>query len=127
VQAKEQEIARNLKIESTDSKAERDLAALQPYSALSVTIAVARPSVHREDGTTEATEPDVQTSSQIVPGRELLEAMQNYSQRVEEFKKQNPDFPALLDQSTEIPLAARDQILRMRNWARHRIVFKLCA
>jgi len=41
--------------------------------------------------------------------------MQTCSQRVEEFKKQNPNFSALVDQSTEIPLAARDQIFRMRN------------
>ena len=108
-------MARNLRIDSTDSEAERGLAGLQPYKTLSVTIAVARPPVQREDGSVEHAPEDVQNLSGVVPGRELLEAMQTYSQRVEEFKKQNPNFTALVDQSTEIPLAARDQILRMRN------------
>jgi hypothetical protein len=109
-------MAKNLRIESsTDSKAERDVAALQPYTTVSVTIATARPSVQREDGGTEAAEPDVQTSSQVVPSRELRENAMEYYRRVREFTKQNPDFPALVDQSTEIPLSARDQVLRMPN------------
>jgi hypothetical protein len=40
-------MAKNLRIESTDSKAERDFAALQPYTTVSVTVATARPSVQR--------------------------------------------------------------------------------
>ena len=44
-----------------------------------------------------------------------MENAAEYDRRVQEFKKQQPNFSALVDQSTEIPLAARDQILRMRN------------
>jgi len=108
-------MAKNLRIESTDSKAERDLAALQPYTTVSVTVSTARQPIRRPDGGTEAAEPDVQNISQVVPGRELMESMAEYGRRVEEFKKQQPNFNALLAQSTEeIPLSARDQILRER-------------
>jgi hypothetical protein len=53
--------------------------------------------------------------SKAVPGRELMEDTAECDKRVHEFKKQQLNFSALVDQSTEIPLAARDQIFRMRN------------
>jgi len=100
-----------VKIESTDSKAEREMATFAPYSSVSVTVQPIR----RPDGGTEAAEPDVETSSKVVPGRELMENATEYDRRVQEFKKQQPNFSTLVDQSTEIPLAARNQIFRMRN------------
>jgi len=108
-------MARNLRIESTDSKAEREMATFAPYSSISVTVTASRQPIRRPDGGTEAAEPDVETSSKVVPGRELMESLAEYGRRVEEFKKQQPNFNALLAQSTEeIPRSARDQILRER-------------
>jgi hypothetical protein len=106
-------MAKNLRIESTDSEAERGFATLQPYTTVSVTVATARQPIRRPDGGTEAAEPDVENTSQVVPGRELLENALEYDRRVQEFKRQQPNFSALVNQSTEIPLAARDQIFRM--------------
>jgi len=109
-------MARNLKIESsTDGKAEREMAAFAPYHSMSITVTAARPSIRRPDGGTEAAEPDVQNTSQVVPGRELVNDASEYDRRVQEFKKLQPNFSALVDQPTEIPLAAHNQILRMRN------------
>ena len=48
-------------------------------------------------------------------GRELIENAAEYDRRVEEFKKLQPNFNSLVNQPTEIPLAALDQLLRMRN------------
>ena len=112
-------MAKRLKIESTDSAAERELATFAPYSSVSVTVTAARQPTRRPDGGIEAAEPDVETSSKVVPGRELMENATEYDRRVEEFKKQQPNFSALVNQPTEIPLAARDQILRMRNGPDH--------
>jgi hypothetical protein len=108
-------MAKNLKIESTDSKAEREMATFAPYSSVSVTVTASRQPIRRPDGATEAAEPDVETSSKVVPGRELMENTAEYNRRVEEFKKQQPNFSAFVNQSTEIPLAVRDQVFRMRN------------
>ena len=108
-------MAKNLKIESTDSKAERDFATLQPYTTVSVTVPTARQPIRRPDGGTEAAEPDVETSSKVVPGRELMDNAAEYDRRVQEFKKQQPNFSTLVNQPTEIPVSAHDQILRMRN------------
>ena len=55
-----------MRIDSTDSELDQRIAGLQPYTSVSVTIATARPSVQRDDGSTEAAEPDVQTRSQVV-------------------------------------------------------------
>src|SRR6516225_5189882 len=108
-------MAKNLRIDSADSKAEREMATFAPYSSISVTVTAARQPTRRPDGGIEAAEPDVETSSKVLPGRELMENAAEYDRRVQEFKKQQPNFTALVDQSTEIPLAARDQIFRMRN------------
>ena len=110
-------MAKNLRIESTDSKAEREMATFAPYSSVSVRVTAARQPIRRPDGGTEATEPDVETSSKVVPSRELMENAMEYDRRVQEFKKQQPNFSALVDQPTEIPVSAHDQILRMRNGA----------
>ena len=67
-------MARNLKIEGTDSEAARRLATLTPYKSVSVMVTTARQSIQRPDGGTEAAEPDVQTSSQVVPGSAESEA-----------------------------------------------------
>ena len=85
-------MAKNLRIESTDSEAERDFAALQPYTTVSVTVATARPSIHREDGSIEHADEDVQNLSGVMPGRELTQNKAEYERRVEEFKKQQPNF-----------------------------------
>jgi hypothetical protein len=77
-------MTKNLKIESTDSEAERGLAALAPYTTVSVTVATAGQPIRRPDGGTEHAEPYVQNTSEVRPGRELLEAMQTYGQRVED-------------------------------------------
>jgi hypothetical protein len=108
-------MARNLRIESTDSKAEREMATFAPYSSVSVTVTSSRQPIRRPDGGTEAAEPDVETSSKVVPSRERMENASEYSRRVEAFKKQQPNFSELVNQPTEIPQAARDQIFRMRN------------
>jgi hypothetical protein len=80
-----------------------------------VTVATARQRIRLRGGGTVHSEPDVENTSQVVPSRELKGNALEYDQRVREFKKQQPNFSALIDQSTEIPLAARDQILRKRN------------
>jgi hypothetical protein len=111
-----EEMARKLSIESsTDSKAAREMATFAPYSSVSVTVTAARQPVRRPDGGTEAAEPDVETSSKVMAGRELMENAMEYDRRVQEFRKQQPNFSTLVNQPTEIPVAARDQIFRMRN------------
>jgi len=65
-------MARNLKIEGTDSEAERRMATLTPYKSVSVTVTTARQPIQRPDGGTEAAEPDVQTRSLVVPGRDSV-------------------------------------------------------
>jgi len=77
-------MTKNLKIESTDSEAERGLAALAPYTTSSVTVATAGQPIRRPDGGTEHAEPYFQNTSEVRPGRELLEAMQTYGQCVED-------------------------------------------
>jgi len=67
-------MTKNLKIESTDSEAERGLAALAPYTTASVTVATAGQPIRRPDGGTEHAEPYFQNTSEVRPGRELLEA-----------------------------------------------------
>jgi hypothetical protein len=108
-------MGKNLKIESTDSKADRDIAALQPYKTVQLTIVTAAPSVQREDGSTEHGEDDIQNLSTIVPGRELKTNMALYAERVAEFKKQYPEFDRYVGQDIEIPLSVRDEILRQPN------------
>jgi len=108
-------MARNLKIDSTDSKAQRDLATFAPYSSVSVTVTAARQPVRTKDGGTERAPEDVQKLSAVVPSRELTQNAAEYDRRVQEFKKQQPNFSALVNQPTEIPVSALDQILRMRN------------
>src|SRR6516225_11708090 len=108
-------MAKNLRIDSADSKAEREMATFAPYSSISVTVTAARQPTRRPDGGIEAAEPDVETSSKVVPGRELMDNAAEYDRRVQEFKKQQPNFSTLVNQPTEIPVSALDQILRMRN------------
>ena len=59
VQARSREMTKNLKIESTDSKADPGAAAFAPYTTVSVTLAEARPPVQCEDGSIEHAEPHV--------------------------------------------------------------------
>ena len=109
-------MAKNLRIESTDSKAEREMATFAPYSTVAITVSTAHQPVRTKDGGTEHAPEDVQNLSAVVPGRELTQNAAEYNQRVDAFKKQQPNFSELVNQSTdEIPLAAHDQILRMRN------------
>ena len=60
-------------VESTDSKAERGLAALQPYTTVSLTVTMARQPLRRPGWRHEAAEPDVENTSKVVHGRELME------------------------------------------------------
>jgi len=108
-------MAKNLKIESTDSELDQRIAQLQPYSTVQITITTARPSVQQEDGGTEYAEPQVQNLSELVPGRELAANMELYADRVEDFKQQFPDFAKYVGQNIEIPLSVRDEILRQPN------------
>src|SRR6516164_2647610 len=106
---------RNVKIDSTDSELDERIAGLQPYTTVSVTIAVARPSVQQEDGGTEYAEPQVQNISELVPGRELKANMAQYADRVQDFKQEFPDFEKYVGQDIAIPLSVRDEILRQPN------------
>jgi len=106
---------RNVKIDSTDSELDERIAGLQPYTTVSVTIAVARPSVQQEDDGTEHAPEDIQNLSDLVPGRELKANMAQYADRVEEFKEQFPDFTKYVNQDIAIPLSVRDEILRQPN------------
>ena len=109
-------MAKSVKIESsTDSKAERDIAGLQPYTTVSVTVQTARPSVVGDDGSIEHAPEDIQNLEGLVPGRELRENMLAYSKRVEDFKEQFPDFEKYVGQDIPIPLSVRDEILRQPN------------
>jgi hypothetical protein len=111
-------MAKNLSItSSTDSPLDQRLADLQPYVTLSVTVATARPSVQSDDGSTEYAGEDVQHLEGLMPGKELRASMLQYSKRVDEFKKQNPDldFDALVDQDIPISLALRDEVMRLSN------------
>jgi hypothetical protein len=89
-------MAKNLRLESMDSKAEREMATFVPYSSVSVTVTAARQPIRRPDGGTEAAEPDVETSSKVVPSRELIENASEYDRRVQEFRKQQPDLSRTL-------------------------------
>jgi hypothetical protein len=109
-------MAKNLRIESTDSEAERRMAALQPYTTVSVTVATARPSVMLDDGSTEHAPEDVQNLQGLMPGRELRQSMLDYSKRVDDYKAENPDFETYLNRDDiTIPLAVRDEVVRQPN------------
>lgn len=108
-------MAKQVRIDSTDSAIEQRIAALQPYNTVQLTIVTAAPSVQREDGSTEHGEDDIQNLSTIVPGRELKQNMALYAERVAEFKKQYPEFDRYVGQDIEIPLSVRDEILRQPN------------
>jgi hypothetical protein len=107
----------NLRVESTtDSELDQSYAeVLQPYNAVSVTVTTARPSVQREDGSIEHAPEDVQNLSAVVPGRELQENMRAYSKRLEDYKRDHPEFGRYADPETPLPLSVRDEILRMHN------------
>ena len=83
-------MAKQVRIDSTDSAIEQRIAALQPYNTVQLTIVTAAPSVQREDGSTEHGEDDIQNLSTILPGRELRQSMALYAQRVQDFKEQYP-------------------------------------
>jgi hypothetical protein len=108
-------MAKNLRIDSSDSALDQRIAALQPYNTVQLTIVTAAPSVQREDGSTEHGEDDIQNLSTIVPGRELKQNIALYADRVAEFKKQYPAFDRYVNQDIEIPLSVRDEILRQPN------------
>jgi hypothetical protein len=108
-------MAKQVRIDSTDSAIEQRIAALQPYNTVQLTIVTAAPSVQREDGSTEHGEDDIQNLSTILPGRELRQSMALYAQRVQDFKEQYPEFDRYVGQDIEIPLSVRDEILRQPN------------
>src|SRR5215469_17720849 len=108
-------MAKNLKIESTDSELDQRVAQLQPYATISVTIAAARPSVQQEDGSTEHAPEDIQNLSALVPGRELQQNLALYADRVQQFKEQFPDFEKYVGQDIPIPLSVRDEVVRQPN------------
>jgi hypothetical protein len=107
---------RNVKIDSTtDSPLDQRVAGMQPYNSVSLTVITASPSVKREDGSIEHGEDDIQNLLVMVPGRELRQNMLEYSKRVEDFKKQYPEFDRYVGQDIPIPLSVRDEILRQPN------------
>jgi hypothetical protein len=107
---------RNVKIDSTtDSELGQRVAGTQGYYTVQLTIVTARPSIQREDGSIELADKDVQTLAVLVPGRELQENMWANSKRVEDFKKQYPEFDRYVGQDIPIPLSVRDEILRQPN------------
>jgi hypothetical protein len=110
-------MAKNLRIDSTDSALDQRIAALQPYTTVSVTVATARRPVVGDDGTIEHVPPDIQNLEGLMEGRELRANMLQYAERVNEFKKQNPalDFDALVDQNIPISVALRDEVMRLPN------------
>jgi hypothetical protein len=108
-------MAKNLKIESTDSELDQHIAALQPYNTVQLTIVTAAPSVQREDGSIEHGEDDVQNLEALVPSRELRANMALYAERVAEFKERYPEFDRYVGQDIPIPLSVRDEIMRQPN------------
>jgi hypothetical protein len=108
---------RRLRVESTtDSELEQSCSELlQPYNVHEVTVTVASQPQVRSDGAIERVEPTVETSSAVVPGRELWENRQAYSQKLEEYKRDHPDFAKYADPATVIPLSVQDEIVRMPN------------
>jgi hypothetical protein len=109
-------MAKNLRIDSTDSKVDQDLAALQPYTTVSVTVATARRPVVGEDGSIEHAPEDVQNLQGLMPGRELRRSMLDYAKRVEDYKAENPDFETYLNRDdVTIPQSVRDEVVRQKN------------
>ena len=108
---------RRLKIESTtDSEFNQSCSELlQPYSVREVTVTVAAEPRVRSDGAIERVEPTVDTSSAVVPGQELQENFRAYSKRLEEYKAGHPHFAEHADPNTPLPIAVRDEIVRMPN------------
>ena len=107
---------RNVRIDSTtDSKIDQRVGETQPYNIVELVVTTGNQSARLEDGSTEHTEPTVENLSAVMPGRELQENMAAYSKRVEAFKRDNPDFEQLVNQSIPIPLVIRDEIFRMHN------------
>ena len=107
---------RNVKIDSTDSEFDKQLAELQPYTVHERTVTVMRPGQRTEMGGTEHTEPDIEHDSDIQPGSELEENTNGYNRRLPEFKIAHPDFDVVVGGSTvQITQAVRDEILRMPN------------
>jgi hypothetical protein len=106
-----------LKVESsTDSELDQSCAeVLQPYNVREVTVTVAAQPRVRSDGAIERGEETIETASAVVPGRELQENMRAYSKRLEDYKREHPQFGQYADPNTPLPLAVRDEILRMPN------------
>jgi hypothetical protein len=107
---------RQLKIDSTDSEFDQACSeSFQPYNVNEITVTVSAQPRVREDGATERTEPVVETTSVVTPGRELLENARAYSKRLDAYKAGHPEFARYGDPDAPIAIAVRDEILRMPN------------
>jgi hypothetical protein len=106
---------RNVQITSNDAEIDQRLAELQPYVESGLTVSVSQPGQRTSDGGTEHSEPVVEDYSQVVPGEELREDVSIYDRRVEEFKKQWPDFDAVVGQDLPIFRSVLNTILKMPN------------
>jgi hypothetical protein len=108
---------RRLKVESTtDSEFDQSCSeSFQPYNVNEITVTVSAQPRICEDGAVERVAPTVETSSAVVPGRELCENRQAYSQKLEEYKRDHRDFAKFADPATVIPLSVQDEIVRMPN------------
>ena len=63
----------------------------------------------------ERTEPIVEASSDFAASEELRQNMITYSRRLQDYKRDHPNFAQYADPATPLPLAVRDEILRMEN------------
>jgi len=106
---------RNVQITSNDAEIDQRLAELQPYVETGLTVSVSQPGRRTKDGGTEHSKPVVEDYSQAVPGEELREDVSIYNRKVEEFKKECPDFDAVVGQDLPIFLSVRNAILKMPN------------
>jgi|SRR6516165_6098206 hypothetical protein len=108
---------RRLRVESTtdDELAQSCAEVLQPYNLHEIVVTVAAQPQVLSDGAIERVEPTVETSSAVVPAGELEENMRAYSKRLEDYKRDHPQFAQYADPNTPLPLAVRDEILRMSN------------
>ena len=107
---------KNIRVDSTtDSDIDQRVAETQPYNIVELVITTGNQSARLEDGSTEHVEPATENVQGLIPGRELRQNMVAYSKKVEAYKKDFPDFEQLVGQDIPLPLAVRDEILRLHN------------
>lgn len=108
---------RRLRVESTtDSELHQAYAELlQPSNINAVTVTVASAPQVRADGAIEHVEPTTEVDSAFVRGDELRQNMMTYTRGLDQYKTNHPQFAQYADPNTQLPIAVRDEILRMEN------------